>query len=103
MFSSEENTWSLSIAEATAAECGTRAPHRGRGHYQMTPRSEIPSRRKSYEVWSKRRRAAATTELTRVRWTGARTVASTVLLAHALWEGPKLTATHHLFHYQYFI
>ena len=50
MFSSEENTRSLSIAGATAAECRTRVPHRGRGHYQITTCSGILSHWE--ELWS---------------------------------------------------
>lgn len=102
MFSSEENTRSLSMAEATAAEHRTRAPHRGRGHYQMTPCSNP-------EPSGRTMKSEASTEeplqpeRTRVRWTGARTVASTILLAHTPWEGPKLTATHRLLPYQYFV
>lgn len=45
MFSSEENTWSSSIAEVTAAECRTRVPHGERGHYQVIPPLEILSHR----------------------------------------------------------
>lgn len=60
MFSSEKSTRSLSITGATAAECRTRVPHRGKGHYQTITRSEIPSHRGELRVWSKHRTAAAT-------------------------------------------
>lgn len=83
------------------SESRTWVPHRGRGHYQMTPQSEILSHQKNCEVWSKHPRAAGTTELPRAGWTGARAAASAVLLAHAPWEGPRLSAAHRLCHCQY--
>lgn len=103
MFSSETSTRSLSITGVTAAECRTRVPHRGKGHYQMITRPEILSHRGELRVWSKHRIAAAAAELTRGRWTGAGAAAGTVLPAHTPWEGPELAATRPLFHYQHFI